>query len=629
MIRPYLLLIVTFFILRSETYSQGIPSRNEAKIDLVQAQYNLSGEGVVTVMMDRGIDFRHPDFIDENGNTRLAYIYDLYDDSGANDPDNPFGEGTIFDEQEINASLQSGGVPLSNDIFGHGTATTGIIVGNGSAVSSTDDFRGVAFQSKIISIIVTKDFVPPFGSNPGQQGAYNPEILTYAFQFAEEKVAELNMPSVTLLNIGSIQDPTDGSIAFCDIVNDYVANGHTFVCGVGDDGGKDNHLISNMVQSQTSEIIIEKGETGYLRFTGWYSENDRFEFTIVRPNGQVEGPFSSPSGASDAKDDFLDQVNIYHRGADVEFSNSSSNLRQLLIDFFGEVGTYTISITPTEINSDGKMNSFLNPSRYNNNNSFVNNINPGGNINPFSACHASISPGDYVVTNTWKDIDGVTRMKNGEGLPGELWKGSSRGPTMDDRLGIDLVAPGELAWAAYSEDSYYAFFKSNTLENSNGSYGIQNAVSAAAPIVTGVIALMLEINPNLSPAEIKTILQESAIEDSFTGVTPNVQWGHGKLDALEAINQTYFTVRVDDKSEVEEFDITVTPNPANNFVEISYPDYFPATMLMTLYLFDGNKLKDFEISSGDQLDISDLPKGIYVIHGSYKSSIITNKFIKN
>jgi minor extracellular serine protease Vpr len=53
-------------------------------------------------------------------------------------------------------------------------------------------------------------------------------------------------------------------------------------------------------------------------------------------------------------------------------------------------------------------------------------------------------------------------------------------------------------------------------KNSDGFYGIQTAVSAAAPLTAGVIALMLEVNPELTPSEIKTILQETAREDSFT-----------------------------------------------------------------------------------------------------------------
>ena len=61
------------------------------------------------------------------------------------------------------------------------------------------------------------------------------------------------------------------------------------------------------------------------------------------------------------------------------------------------------------------------------------------------------------------------------------------------------------------------------------------AVSAAAPVVTGIVALMLEVNPTLDAGSIKKILQDTARSDRFTGPTPNTLWGHGKVDAYEAL----------------------------------------------------------------------------------------------
>ena len=46
---------------------------------------------------------------------------------------------------------------------------------------------------------------------------------------------------------------------------------------------------------------------------------------------------------------------------------------------------------------------------------------------------------------------------------------------------------------------------------------------------------MLEAKPSLTPNQIRTILRNTAREDSFTGATPNDTWGYGKLDALAAI----------------------------------------------------------------------------------------------
>lgn len=64
-------------------------------------------------------------------------------------------------------------------------------------------------------------------------------------------------------------------------------------------------------------------------------------------------------------------------------------------------------------------------------------------------------------------------------------------------------------------------------------YIAQNGTSEASPIVAGVIANMLEANPNLSPDEIKTILFESARPVQGDAAAQ----GHGAINAQEAIKR--------------------------------------------------------------------------------------------
>ena len=52
----------------------------------------------------------------------------------------------------------------------------------------------------------------------------------------------------------------------------------------------------------------------------------------------------------------------------------------------------------------------------------------------------------------------------------------------------------------------------------------------AAPTVAGIIAQWLQINPNLSPGDIKRIFAETAIKDEFTS---GARFGpYGKIDAM-------------------------------------------------------------------------------------------------
>ena len=93
----FVTLLINFSLFRSRYSSPG-----EANLDEVYSQYNLSGENVVIVILDRGIDYRHPDFLDENGNTRLGYVYDMLDTTGSG---NPYGVGTIFTRARYRRSI--------------------------------------------------------------------------------------------------------------------------------------------------------------------------------------------------------------------------------------------------------------------------------------------------------------------------------------------------------------------------------------------------------------------------------------------------------------------------------------------------------------------------------------------
>ena len=509
--------------------------RAETGVDKAVAVLGVSGEGVIVAVMDRGIDWESNDFRNDDGTTRIAYIFDLSDDAGADDPNNPYGRGTIYTRRQIDRALFGGPALATRDAVGHGTTTTGIPAGNGRN-SADRKYRGIAPNATIIAVKVAGG-APAHGNQPAEPDWYvGLSGLHAAIDFVVDKARELSMPVVMLLNLGSVGGPTDGTSALSRKIDETVGPDHpgiVFVTGTGDDG------IPSKTQNRAAGDVPKSGivdlrfalDTGAGYLEVWYDRNQELAVSIDTPMGML-GPYPASQFMAIGTG-----VRVFHyRGGD-DFYGSANGKRLLRIGFDGAAGAgeyilrldHAGSSTGSSIHFDALLNTPFGESGR-----FLNFVTPGS-IWDGATAFRNVAPNSYVIRTQWTDIDGVDRALIGEGEVGELWTGSSVGPTVDGRIGVDVSAPGDRIVAAYAPRSHWAASRWNLIEDGGGLYGMAGAVSAAAPVVTGIIALMLEVDPRLDAVSVKRILQETARKDEFTGQTPNPWWGYGKVDAFEAL----------------------------------------------------------------------------------------------
>jgi hypothetical protein len=82
---------------------------------------------------------------------------------------------------------------------------------------------------------------------------------------------------------------------------------------------------------------------------------------------------------------------------------------------------------------------------------------------------------------------------------------------------IALAAPGDMIWTTRQGGSYWQCY----------------GTSFAAPVTSGVIALMMAANPGLSSSTVQSLLYSSAVDLGSAG--KDVNFGYGRVDAAAAV----------------------------------------------------------------------------------------------
>lgn len=213
-------------------------------------------------------------------------------------------------------------------------------------------------------------------------------------------------------------------------------------------------------------------------------------------------------------------------------------------------------------------------------------VNPGGLS--CAICVGSVDENDTVASSssegpvTWQDTEfGDYAYEPGIGL-----------------IRPDVCAPGVIIWSLHYQHINDYDFKSGT--------------SQATPCVAGIVALMLHENPELTPAAICQILEETSLR--LTPTKSN-RTGVGRVDALAAVTAA---AEWDGVVQPTVESVTLWPNPADNVL------YLNVTDGATVNIFDmtGRMVKQEKYQG--QIDVSKLALGIYTI----KTEGVTVKFVK-
>ena len=157
--------------------------------------------------------------------------------------------------------------------------------------------------------------------------------------------------------------------------------------------------------------------------------------------------------------------------------------------------------------------------------------------------------------------------------------------------------------------------KSLDYENTSG-YTNMDGTSQATPCVAGIVALMLQKNPELTPAEICRILEETSVK--LTPTKSNIT-GVGRVDALAAVN----AVEAYDGINEQSIEAEVFPNPSSG----SFTIVCEGLKRVSVYSVDGRLVKAFEVNK-TECRIEGLERGVYLVRMETEKGIVIRKVVK-
>lgn len=488
------------------------------------------GKGVIVLIYDTGIDWKHFDFRKAGDTTksRILYIWDQTLNAGAGESQpSGFNYGVEYTQAQIENEFENNrpGLVREKDTHGHGTHVASIAAGNGQA-----------FNSKYIGMAPEADIIVVKGGDKSFTDPWEIDGLTYA----QNKASALGKPIVVNMSLGGQIGPHDGTNADEVAVDDFVKNhgpGRVVCISAGNNGANPIHMNGSVTNGSSTAISISVPsytpypsgkDDNYFVLDIWLRTTKALSATVTSPNNIV---FSSQLNKEVYGPNHSDgSIDIYD---EIDPQNSLRHLQIYIYDSTSSVpkfGTWTVALNTTEtsVAYDAWLDSDLNgPSA----------SLTGGNTNKTvgmpGTADGAITAASYVTKWSWMDYRGEAWWYGDPDRTGNISTFSSIGPTADGRLKPDIAAPGQGVVAALSSNVDTSGKASNIVTSNK--YQLMSGTSMACPHITGATALLLGVKPSLTAAQIKNYFTSTARTDAYTSTVWNSSWGYGKMDIYKAM----------------------------------------------------------------------------------------------
>ena len=507
---------------------------------------SYTGHGVVVGVQDIGFDLTHPNFY--SADMRQYRIKALWDQLSRDTIGSTLYVGRDYVGREALLKLRH---PIDGETQTHGTHTAGIAAGSGAEGNGDiSPYRGMACDADLVLVDNAADNASLIDPKDYYKFTYATDALgfKYIFDYAER----MHQPCVINFSEGSSQDFHGYDQLYYELLAKLIGPGRIIVSSAGNDGARNSYIHKNIGKERAGAFIMGNEK----RFSCTAKSKQTFTFRV-----SVYDNVSSPQivdistvNVCNAQDSLLtDSLLIGGKKYiwRVLAYPNSYDARETAYDFqisspskLGDSPQVSLQVMGRDADIElYRMSGYM----------FPHSLDPvldAGNCR-YTIFSPSSSPDVICVGSTSYRTQFVNYLGEKKvydsGQKGIRSAFSAMGPTLDGRIKPDVMAPGQNIISSYS-----TFFINNP-KNVNASvksdvrhfeyngrtyaWNANAGTSMSAPVVTGAIALWLQADPTLTPADCLEIFAKTCSHYDTSLSYPNNLYGYGQIDVAAGLRE--------------------------------------------------------------------------------------------
>ncbi|CEO07179.1 bile acid germinant receptor pseudoprotease CspC [Paraclostridium sordellii] len=479
--------------------STGVSITDSAGTDYIYKNpyITTTGKDVLIAIIDSGIDYLHPDFINENNTSKIVSIWDQ--ESNKKQPPKGFIFGSEFTREDINTAIMENDKTLSVDNIGTGTIAAGISSGNGRLNSQ---YKGVAVDSELV-VVKLREYKDTY--TEGRINYQKSDFLSairYVLDIAKKEDKFLIINFTIGLAAKSIIELT-----LLETFREINEAGVIFISGAGNEGNTDIHYEGNIsANNGFQDIIIQVGQQKNLDITLTNIGPDKIGASIISPSGELSYQIMYSPDYYVYRGKFNLEDTDYEMRLIYPWLESAH--QELTINLFNiKPGIWTLRLIP-EFILNGSYDVYL------------------PNKNLISSQTRFSDPASTSTITMYAATEKVITIGAYNDKTDSIWIGSSKGPVKQKGIKPDIVAPGIDIISPYID----------------GEYNTSTGTGVSSSIVSGVIALIVQYireqnafyKEVLYTQQLKTYLMLGATKKDIYEY-PNISQGYGILNLKDTI----------------------------------------------------------------------------------------------